>query len=73
IGSVVITWLTVEIGTQQVVNANVVLGAILLIFVLFVPKGVAPMLSERLIPYLRGRRLTRLPHRPAASTQESEA
>jgi ABC-type branched-subunit amino acid transport system permease subunit len=52
IGSVAISWLTVEIGTQQLVNANVVLGAILLIFVLLVPKGVAPMITERLAPWL---------------------
>jgi ABC-type branched-subunit amino acid transport system permease subunit len=52
IGAVAISWLTTEIGTQQVVNANVVLGAILLIFVLLVPKGVAPMVTERLVPRL---------------------
>jgi ABC-type branched-subunit amino acid transport system permease subunit len=52
IGAVAISWLTVEIGTQQVVNANVVLGAILLVFVLVVPKGVAPMITDRLVPWL---------------------
>ena len=45
-GALAISWLTVEIGTQQWVNANVVLGAILLIFVLLVPKGVAPMIAR---------------------------
>jgi hypothetical protein len=34
------------------VNANVVLGGILLVFVLLVPKGVAPMFTERLVPWL---------------------
>ncbi len=52
IGAVAISWLTVKIGTQQLVNANVVLGAILLIFVLLVPKGIAPMISDRLVPWL---------------------
>jgi ABC-type branched-subunit amino acid transport system permease subunit len=52
IGAVSISWLTVEIGTQQMVNANVVLGAILLVFVLLVPKGVAPMITERLVPMM---------------------
>jgi urea ABC transporter permease protein UrtC len=52
IGAVAISWLTVEIGTQQLVNANMVLGAILLVFVLLVPKGVAPMVTERLVPWL---------------------
>lgn len=52
IGAMAISWLTVKIGTQQMVNANVVLGAILLVFVLLVPKGVAPMFTERLVPWL---------------------
>jgi urea ABC transporter permease protein UrtC len=52
IGAMAISWLTVKIGTQQAVNANVVLGAILLVFVLLVPKGVAPMFTERLVPWL---------------------
>jgi urea ABC transporter permease protein UrtC len=52
IGAVAISWLTVEIGTQQTVNANVVLGAVLLLFVLLVPKGVAPMVTERFVPWL---------------------
>jgi urea ABC transporter permease protein UrtC len=52
IGAITISWLTVEIGTQQLVNANMVLGAILLVFVLLVPKGVAPMVTERLVPWL---------------------
>ena len=51
-GALAISWATVEIGTQQLVNANVVLGAILLVFVLLVPKGVAPVTTERLVPWL---------------------
>ncbi len=61
IGAVAISWLTVQIGTQQTVNANVVLGGILLVFVLLVPKGVAPMVTERLVPWFVSLR------RPAAS------
>jgi branched-chain amino acid transport system permease protein len=52
IGAIAISWLTVKIGTQQVVNASVVLGAVLLVFVLLVPRGVAPMVTERLVPWL---------------------
>jgi branched-chain amino acid transport system permease protein len=52
IGAMAISWLTVKIGTQQTVNANVVLGAILLVFVLLVPKGIAPMVTERIVPWL---------------------
>ena len=61
IGAMAISWLTAKIGTQQIVNANVVLGAILLVFVLLVPKGVAPMFTERLVPWLVSLR------RPASS------
>jgi urea ABC transporter permease protein UrtC len=61
IGAMAISWLTLKIGTQQTVNANVVLGAILLVFVILVPKGVAPMITERLVPWLVSLR------RPAAS------
>jgi branched-chain amino acid transport system permease protein len=61
IGAMAISWLTLKIGTQQTVNANVVLGAILLVFVVLVPKGVAPMITERLVPWLVSLR------RPAAS------
>jgi branched-chain amino acid transport system permease protein len=52
IGAMAISWLTLKIGTQQTVNANVVLGAILLVFVLLVPKGIAPMVTERMVPWL---------------------
>ena len=58
IGAMAMSWLTVKIGTQQLVNANVVLGGILLIFVLLVPKGVAPMFTDRLIPWLASLRRT---------------
>lgn len=42
VGCVLIQWLTTQIGTQQIFNANLVLGAILLIFVLMLPKGLVP-------------------------------
>jgi branched-chain amino acid transport system permease protein len=42
VGCVAIQWLTSQIGTQQVINSNLVLGAILVIFVLLVPKGIVP-------------------------------
>jgi branched-chain amino acid transport system permease protein len=65
IGAMAISWLTLEIGTQQFVNANVVLGAILLLFVLLVPKGVAPMITDRLVPLLLSLR------RPALSSHKA--
>ena len=42
IGCVAIQWLTTQIGTQQVFNSNLVLGAILVAFVLLVPRGIVP-------------------------------
>ena len=58
IGAVAISWLNVKIGDQQTINANVVLGGILLVFVILVPKGVAPMITERLVPWLFSLRRT---------------
>ena len=44
-GCVAIQWLTTQIGTQQTFNSNLVLGAILMVFVLMVPKGIVPSLG----------------------------
>jgi branched-chain amino acid transport system permease protein len=49
---VAIQWLTTQIGTQQTFNSNLVLGAILVVFVLLVPRGVVPsigLMVERLM------------------------
>jgi urea ABC transporter permease protein UrtC len=70
IGAAAISWLTVEIGTQQVVNASVVLGAILLIFVLLVPKGIAPVISERLVPWVMSLRRPPVPSAPDAAPHD---
>jgi ABC-type branched-subunit amino acid transport system permease subunit len=64
IGAVAISWLTVKIGTQQTVNASAVLGAVLLVFVLLVPRGIAPLMTEKLAPWLLGLR------RPAVAAHE---
>jgi ABC-type branched-subunit amino acid transport system permease subunit len=47
LGAVALSWLTAEIGTQQLFDANLLFGAILIVFVLFVPRGLLPMLTER--------------------------
>jgi ABC-type branched-subunit amino acid transport system permease subunit len=66
IGAVAISWLTVKIGTQQTVNANVVLGAVLLVFVLLVPRGIVPLVTEKLAPwFLSLRRPAVAPHEVA--------
>ena len=46
VGCVAIQWLTTQIGTQQTLNSNLVLGAILVVFVLMVPKGIVPSLGS---------------------------
>jgi ABC-type branched-subunit amino acid transport system permease subunit len=71
ISAVALSWLTVELGKQQLVNAGAVLGAILLVFVLLVPRGIAPMVTERLVPWLWARRRSALV--PGDLAQESKA
>ncbi len=46
VGCVAIQWLTMQIGTQQTLNSNLVLGAILVVFVLLVPRGIVPSLGD---------------------------
>jgi len=46
IGCVAIEWLTTAIGTQQTFNSNLMLGAILVVFVLVVPRGIVPSLGS---------------------------
>ncbi|MBS0448936.1 MAG: branched-chain amino acid ABC transporter permease [Proteobacteria bacterium] len=48
VGCILIQWLTTQIGTQQTFNANLVLGAILVVFVLLVPRGLVPSLGDLL-------------------------
>jgi ABC-type branched-subunit amino acid transport system permease subunit len=44
VGCVAIQWLSTQIGTQQTFNSNLILGAILVGFVLLVPRGIVPSL-----------------------------
>jgi ABC-type branched-subunit amino acid transport system permease subunit len=46
VGCVAIQWLTSQIGTQQAFNSNLVLGAILVVFVLLVPRGIVPTIGD---------------------------
>jgi branched-chain amino acid transport system permease protein len=46
VGCIAIQWLTIYIGSQQTFNSNLVLGAILVLFVLLVPKGIVPSLGS---------------------------
>lgn len=44
IGALALSWLTLELGTQQDFDVNLILGAIFALFVLVVPQGVIPSL-----------------------------
>lgn len=48
LGAMVLGFAAVELGTQQTVDTNLILGAILLVFVLGVPQGVVPALRRAL-------------------------
>ena len=58
IGCVLIQWMVTRIGAQQALDANFALGAILIVFVVVVPKGIAPTIRDvvagRLPARLRG-------------------
>lgn len=44
VGAVAIQWLTTWLGTAKIADTNIVLGAIFVVFVLLVPRGIQPML-----------------------------
>ena len=46
VGAVLIQWITSQIGTQQAFNSNLVLGGILVVFVLLVPRGIVPTIGD---------------------------
>ena len=63
IGCFLLQILVTEIGTQQAFNTYLVLGAILLLFVSLVPRGVVPLVSD-LLQTLRNRVWRRPPDAP---------
>lgn len=46
IGCLLMQWMVTEIGGQQTLDSNFILGAILIVFVLLVPKGIAPTIRD---------------------------
>lgn len=46
LGALVLSWLTLELGTQQSFDVNLILGAIFALFVLVVPQGVVPTVQN---------------------------
>ena len=65
VGCMLIQWLSTAIGTQQTFNSNLVLGAILVMFVLLVPRGLVPSLGDVIDSLVR-----RLRSSPAAAPQD---
>ena len=65
VGCMLIQWLSTTIGTQQTFNSNLVLGAILVMFVLLVPRGLVPSLGDVIDSLVR-----RLRRPPAAAPQD---
>lgn len=45
VGCFLVQWLTAWLGAMNVINSNLVLGAVLVLFVLAVPKGLVPTLT----------------------------
>jgi ABC-type branched-subunit amino acid transport system permease subunit len=72
VGCILIQWLTTQIGTQQAFNANLVLGTILVIFVLLVPRGLVPSLGDVLQRLLAWRRPARAPQPVAGPARPEE-
>jgi branched-chain amino acid transport system permease protein len=48
LGCIALQWATTKLGTQQVVQVNLVLGVVLAFFVLVVPQGIVPMFTKAL-------------------------
>lgn len=63
VGCFIIQYLIAQIGSQQAFNANLVLGAVLIAFVLLLPKGLVPTLRALpgQIARLAGRSRPRMP------------
>lgn len=58
IGCIVIEYAVAAIGSQQTLNSNLVLGAVLIFFVLLLPKGLVPTVRDlllRLVPRIEPR------------------
>ena len=55
LGAVAIQYLITLLGAQALVNANLVLGVILIVFVLLVPRGVVPVVRDLLLSLTRRR------------------
>jgi ABC-type branched-subunit amino acid transport system permease subunit len=73
VGCVLIQWLTSQIGTQQVFNSNLVLGGILVVFVLLVPRGIVPTIGDLIDMAWRRLRPSAKAVKPAVAKAEPDA
>jgi ABC-type branched-subunit amino acid transport system permease subunit len=55
LGAIALGFLTVELGTQQWFDVNLLLGAILVLFVLAVPQGIVPVTRRLISAWLENR------------------
>jgi ABC-type branched-subunit amino acid transport system permease subunit len=52
-GAGLVQWLSTWLGVSMVADPNIVLGLVFIVLVLLAPKGLQPMLLDRLAPLLR--------------------
>jgi len=69
VGCFLIQWLTAWLGALNVINSNLVLGAVLVVFVLMVPKGLVPTLAD--LATRRARRAAAAPQRGVAGPTQA--
>ncbi len=51
-GAFLLQWLMSSVGRQGALDANLVMGVVLIVFVLIVPKGLVPLLRDGVLPRL---------------------
>jgi branched-chain amino acid transport system permease protein len=49
IGVIMLQWLTLQLGTMELLNSLAVLGAIMMVLVLLLPKGIVPTLKKLIV------------------------
>ncbi|WP_315738171.1 branched-chain amino acid ABC transporter permease [Bradyrhizobium sp. SZCCHNR1093] len=73
IGCVVIEYIVAYIGSQQLLNSNLVLGGVLVIFVLLLPKGMVPTARDLVMRLMPDRKTNGPPMQPAAAPHPAGA
>ena len=55
VGCMLIQFATTWLGETKLADINLILGAVFVLLVLFIPKGIVPMLRDQLSPLIRNR------------------